>query len=358
MNIRISDNLKELRKKKNNTQEDLAEFLTVSINAVSKWERGECYPDIELLPKIASYYDISVDDLLGVGEIKKQERIDEYSKKSSHLQNIGDIKANLDLWREAKKEFPNDWNVLWNLMYALMWVESDENRLEAIKVGERILSECTVNSTRYSAMQVLCFEYKKLENLEKAKEYAYMAPSFYVTSNKLLPHVLKGEELIELCQRNILDLCELLGQEIFDYASCRGSIEGDEKKHAYHTAIKVYELIYEDGDFGFYACRISRIYSNLARLSAEQQDKNETLDYIANAVKYAIICDTQEDSKRTSLLVNRMSHNSKGVSKSYMSNDSYLLLKEMEHQRYDFCRDDDRFIKLIENLQKVAVSGE
>jgi len=42
MNIIICDNLKELRKKKNNTQEDLAEFLTVSITAVSKWERGEC----------------------------------------------------------------------------------------------------------------------------------------------------------------------------------------------------------------------------------------------------------------------------------------------------------------------------
>lgn len=85
MNINISGNLKELRKNKNNTQEDLAEFLTVSITAVSKWERGECYPDIELLPKISSYYDISIDDLLGVGEIKKQERIEEYIKKNEKI---------------------------------------------------------------------------------------------------------------------------------------------------------------------------------------------------------------------------------------------------------------------------------
>jgi len=55
MNIMICDNLKELRKNKGDTQEDLAMFLNVSITAVSKWERGECYPDIELLPKIAAY---------------------------------------------------------------------------------------------------------------------------------------------------------------------------------------------------------------------------------------------------------------------------------------------------------------
>jgi transcriptional regulator with XRE-family HTH domain len=112
MNLTICDNLKELRKKKNNTQEELADFLTVSINAVSKWERGECYPDIELLPKIAAYYDVSVDDLLGVGEIRKKERIEDYQEKSKRFVRTGDNQSALAVWRKAQKEFPNDWRVL------------------------------------------------------------------------------------------------------------------------------------------------------------------------------------------------------------------------------------------------------
>jgi len=120
------------------------------------------------------------------------------------------------------------------------------------------------------------------------------------------------------------------------------------------TAIKLYELIYENGDFGFYACRMSDIYSNLAWITAEQQSKDETLDYLANAAKYAIIFDTQEDFKHTSLLVNRLSHSSKNLSKNYMSNGSYLTLKQMEDKCYDFCRDDEVFVKLIEDLKKVA----
>jgi len=72
----ISENLKALRKQKGKKQEDLAEFLSVSINAVSKWERGECYPDIDLLPKIALYYDVGIDDLL-IGKTKSLRQIKE-----------------------------------------------------------------------------------------------------------------------------------------------------------------------------------------------------------------------------------------------------------------------------------------
>ena len=351
MNIIISKNLKELRKKKNNTQEDLAEFLTVSITAVSKWERGECYPDIEFLPKIAAYYNVSVDDLLGVGEIRKQERIQEYQKKENYFNNIGDKKSVLELWREAQKEFPNDWTVLYFLMYALTYIEEKDHSQEIIEIGEKILAECTDNTFRYGAMQTLCFLYSKLGDRKKAEEYAMMAPIFYVTSNMLLSRVREGDELIIHRQGNIESLTELLGQEIFCYSKC---IKGYESKHAYLMAIKVYELIHENGDFGFYAVRMAEIYDELAEVAANEQNKSETLDYLANAIKYAKIYDTQEDFKHTSPLVNRLSHTNSGSSKDYKSNNSYLILKEMEDKRYDFCRDDEIFVKLLEDVKKVA----
>ena len=53
------------RKELGLTQEELAEYLGISKPAVSKWESGQSYPDITLLPVIASYFNISVDCLLG-----------------------------------------------------------------------------------------------------------------------------------------------------------------------------------------------------------------------------------------------------------------------------------------------------
>ncbi len=62
--LKISENIVALRKQAGITQEELANKLNVSNQAVSKWEAGKCCPDIELLPKLASFFGISIDELL------------------------------------------------------------------------------------------------------------------------------------------------------------------------------------------------------------------------------------------------------------------------------------------------------
>lgn len=63
--INIADNIARFRKEARLTQADLADFLGVTKASVSKWETGQSYPDIATLPKIATYFGISIDKLLG-----------------------------------------------------------------------------------------------------------------------------------------------------------------------------------------------------------------------------------------------------------------------------------------------------
>ena len=63
--ISVGANIYRLRKEAHLTQDDLASFLGVTKASVSKWETGQSYPDIELLPKMAAYFDTSVDALMG-----------------------------------------------------------------------------------------------------------------------------------------------------------------------------------------------------------------------------------------------------------------------------------------------------
>ena len=64
MNYSIGTKIATLRKQKGITQEEMANAIGTSAQAISKWERGKNYPDIELLPIIADFFSTTIDNLL------------------------------------------------------------------------------------------------------------------------------------------------------------------------------------------------------------------------------------------------------------------------------------------------------
>lgn len=64
MNYSIGTKIATLRKQKDITQEEMANAIGISAQAISKWERGKNYPDIELLPIIADFFSTTIDNLL------------------------------------------------------------------------------------------------------------------------------------------------------------------------------------------------------------------------------------------------------------------------------------------------------
>ena len=91
MSQSIGKNIRKLRKERNLTQEELAELLGVTSQAVSKWERDEGYPDISMLPVIANFFGVSVDTLIGNDVITKEERIQAYCEEYERLNRMGDM---------------------------------------------------------------------------------------------------------------------------------------------------------------------------------------------------------------------------------------------------------------------------
>ena len=67
MELLFAKRVREKRLEKGLTQEQLAQAIQISPQSVSKWERGDGYPDITLLPRIANFLQISVDELIGAG---------------------------------------------------------------------------------------------------------------------------------------------------------------------------------------------------------------------------------------------------------------------------------------------------
>ena len=80
--MEFNEKLQELRKQKGLTQEELAEALYVSRAAVSKWESGRGYPNIDSLKEISRFFSVTIDDLLSGSEILTIAEEDQKQKNS------------------------------------------------------------------------------------------------------------------------------------------------------------------------------------------------------------------------------------------------------------------------------------
>ena len=85
--MEFHEKLQELRKQKGLTQEELAEFLYVSRTAVSKWESGRGYPNIDSLKAIAKFFSVTVDELLSGEEVLTIAEEDR-KEKEAHFRDL------------------------------------------------------------------------------------------------------------------------------------------------------------------------------------------------------------------------------------------------------------------------------
>ncbi|MBR3863029.1 MAG: helix-turn-helix transcriptional regulator [Clostridia bacterium] len=85
--MEFNEKLQELRKQKGITQEELADCLYVSRTAISKWESGRGYPNIESLKAIARFFGVTVDALLS-GEELLTVAEEDTKRKETHLRDL------------------------------------------------------------------------------------------------------------------------------------------------------------------------------------------------------------------------------------------------------------------------------
>ena len=127
--MKIGEKIKELRKANKMTQEQLADYLNISSQAVSKWETGTSSPDIEMLPRIASFFGITIDELMDFDRQRIMDEVDELVAESVPLRK-DPAKAEA-FYREALKKYPNN-EVLLN---CLLMVIPNERSKAKIEIG-------------------------------------------------------------------------------------------------------------------------------------------------------------------------------------------------------------------------------
>ncbi len=189
----IGTTIKKLRRDRNITQEQLADYLGITSRAISQWECDRTAPDISQLPLLANIFEVSSDVLLGIDSAKKEETIACFLVEYTELGNKGKRMEQFKLTEETYNKFPNDFRVvekyIWELFYDPSYMEEPfgegVHKDELYKLYNNILDGCTVQKIRYSAMNIIGSLYINDGLTDKAKEICEQFPeSIYDVSSE------------------------------------------------------------------------------------------------------------------------------------------------------------------------------
>ena len=365
--LKLGENLKKFRLNREMTQEQLADILGVSSQAVSRWENGTTYPDITLLPTIASYFEITIDELMGMEDFKSEEQLKELLEQLDENGNKGLIYENILLLREAVKTYPANYELQFRLVNQLTFCqyrngqgisEEEQNSLnrEAAEIGNRILSRCTDGTIINRTTHELAYIYSRLGETEKAIEYAKKLPDLGACSTVILGDIYEGEQKKLHLQWGVKGYTSLLWCDLRNMADLEYKDETmttTERIAIMKKALALLDLVYENGDYLDYSWLVSTTHRYIAAMAMLEKDYELALSSLENAAEFAIKFDTLVDkTKHTSILVNRLDYDALGQTKNYGFTSCKELCDKMQWDRYDAIRDDKRFIAILEKIKE------
>ena len=308
----MGQTIAKLRRDRNLTQEKLAEQLAVSAQAVSKWENETCYPDIDMLPRLAHFFGVSIDTLFGYTDTRTRQ-IDEVIDRidTMNRQNNGED-VNLDeciaLARDAVLRYPGEERVLVALasvLYNAGYVRYGEYHLtdtdgydildtarhrtyaewkEAIALYEKALRTIPAGKTSERAIRELAQLCLNPGEYDRARAVVENAPDLYGTRDLLIATATDGKARAaaygEALLRTVQLASELMVSTVCTY---RDNMAPAEKVRSLYDAVAIFDLVCTDGNCGTHHYYIARVYTLLSFYLWLDGRKDEAFDALYKA---------------------------------------------------------------------------
>lgn len=146
----IGEHILRFRRKKGITQEALADFVGVTKTSVSKWETGTTLPDIQILPELAAYFDVTIDELIGYKSTLSKEQICFQYHRLAEVFGHKEFSEALDECSQMIKKYYSCYPFLQQMVILLLnhmglaTNEQEQNRAQELSFAlcEHILTEC------------------------------------------------------------------------------------------------------------------------------------------------------------------------------------------------------------------------
>lgn len=195
--MNIGNKIRELRKQRGITQEQLAESIGISFQAVSKWENNIALPDITLVPVLASYFGVSMDELFDFNLKEIEHAVMIITEKAYQYRESNPAESRRIL-EEGLKKYPENDILLNNLLYVLDYsVKPDET----IAIASKLIEKTNQNDVKYDALRFLAYAYKAKGDLESAEAAIEQIPEIYFTKLTEKAYLLSGKAKFEAAEK-------------------------------------------------------------------------------------------------------------------------------------------------------------
>ena len=307
--IKLGERIKELRLRDGRTQESLANELGVTAQAVSRWEKSICYPDMELIPPIANVFGVSIDELFGYDN-ERAKKVDALAEKINEMNrenNGADVSmdACIALARESLIEFPGSEKLtlaLASALYNAGYVRYGEFHVndpdgyscydtarhrtyaewqEAVRLYEKLLPTLTDGEMRQRAMVELAQLYANLGEHEKAMRLAESAPDFSASKTFLRIKAFDGAESVAAYGEALLETVRTSAELVECIVLTDENLPPRTSAEMLANAVAMIGLVCTDGNFGrlwgFAAC-LEMLRSYYLWLAGKHDAAFEALD--------------------------------------------------------------------------------
>ena len=324
MQLDLGTKIRELRRRDGRTQEALAQALGVTSQAVSRWESGGCFPDINCIPSIANYFGVSIDELFGYTD-DRSKRIDELVAQIYDMirQNNGvdnNISECIAFARNALVEFPGNEKLMLSLasvLYKAGGIRYGECHLideegygiydtekhktyeewrEAIPLYEKALEMLPNGVLRNRALMELSQLYLNMGDHEKAMALAESAPDIWNSREFLRAYACDGMAYVKAHSETLLDTVRACAVFIVNITTAdQQHLSAHEKAGGIASAIRLFEIICPDGNYGChhgYIASLEMLHSLYLWLDKRQDEAFAALDRAReNGLKLIQICE-------------------------------------------------------------------
>ncbi len=326
MQLNLGSKIRELRRRDGRTQEALAEALGVTGQAVSRWEAGGSYPDMEIMPAIANYFGVTIDELFGYhnDRDRKIQTIIEKAESYNLRYRVDGVWFDecIALLREGLAEFPQNESLLITLADTLSeagwrrhkeWLSYDENGFiqhnydvhrkneywsESIKICEYLADNAADHATVTRAISVLVMLNRNIGEYDKAIAYAERMPELEKCREYLLTEATDGKAEAKYIGEFLLKAAkEFSEQLVFGLIVNRNHFNSDMPMEKVKGVIGMFDLICDDGNMGKYHCFVAKLYLYLSRLQWERGYHDDAFLSLDKALEHQRAYDTLIDGQ-------------------------------------------------------------